>query len=413
MTEADFTTQSPPRQFNLIISNPPYVRHHHIPADAKLRLKRAVAAELGLELSGLAGLYCYFLLLADKWLAPDGLAIWLIPSEFMSVNYGTAVKEYLQRRVTLLRIHRFCPSDVQFSDALVSSAVVLFRKTRPAPDHAVAFTFGGSLGEPNTQGLVPAEQLLLRDKWTRFPAALADAKPKPEQTTLGDLFTIKRGLATGDNRFFVIPRAKAEELGIPAEYRRPILPSPRHLSESVIESGPDGYPLLERPLCLIDCDLPAGRLREQFPEFWRYLEEGRRQGIADGYLASRRTPWYSQERRDPAPFLCTYMGRASTANAGKPFRFLWNKSQATAANVYLLLYPKPLLERRLAKNPRLDGQVYETLSHITSQMFLGESRVYGGGLYKLEPKELARVSAKPILAAVRGLDADRQRKLFG
>ena len=45
----------------------------------------------------------------------------------MDVNYGKAVKHYLLSRVTLLHIHRFDPNDVQFADALVSSAVVWFR----------------------------------------------------------------------------------------------------------------------------------------------------------------------------------------------------------------------------------------------------------------------------------------------
>ena len=61
-------------------------------------------------------------------LQTNGLAAWLIPSEFMDVNYGDEVKRYLTERVCLLQIHRFCPSDVQFDDALVSSAIVVFEK---------------------------------------------------------------------------------------------------------------------------------------------------------------------------------------------------------------------------------------------------------------------------------------------
>ena len=63
----------------------------------------------------------------------------------MDVNYGQAVKRYLLDKVTLLHIHRFDPNDVQFADALVSSAVVWFRKSLPPKDHAVTFTFGGTL----------------------------------------------------------------------------------------------------------------------------------------------------------------------------------------------------------------------------------------------------------------------------
>ena len=138
--QADFTlAPAPPATggFNLIICNPPYVRHHHIGNSDKHRLRQRTRSACGLELSGLAGLYCYFLGLSHRWLATGGLAGWLIPSEFMDVNYGVAVKRYLLDTVDLLHIHRFDPNDVQFGDALVSSAVVWFRKASSSPSHKV------------------------------------------------------------------------------------------------------------------------------------------------------------------------------------------------------------------------------------------------------------------------------------
>ena len=117
--QADFTALQPPSgdRFNLIVSNPPYVRHHHIDTAAKEGLQRLVMLQHRIRISGLAGLYCYFLLLSDAWLESGGLSIWLIPSEFMDVNYGQAVKHYLTERVELVHIHRFSPADAQFSDA--------------------------------------------------------------------------------------------------------------------------------------------------------------------------------------------------------------------------------------------------------------------------------------------------------
>ena len=64
------------------------MRHHHLESDEKDRLKAQLARSLHMEISGLAGLYCYFLLLCHDWMEEQGLAIWLIPSEFMDVNYG-------------------------------------------------------------------------------------------------------------------------------------------------------------------------------------------------------------------------------------------------------------------------------------------------------------------------------------
>ncbi len=102
---------------------------------------------------------------------PDISTIGEIPSEFMDVNYGQAVKRYLLDCVTLLHIHRFDPNDVQFADALVSSAVVWFRKSPPPKSHAVTFTFGGTLLEPKVSRTVSARALAQETKWTRFPAA--------------------------------------------------------------------------------------------------------------------------------------------------------------------------------------------------------------------------------------------------
>jgi hypothetical protein len=97
--------------------------------------------------------------LAHVWLEEGAISGWLIPSEFMDVNYGQALKRYLLERVTLLHIHRFDPSDVQFADALVSSAVVWFRKATPPDGHSVTFTFGGTLEQPKLRKMVPARAL--------------------------------------------------------------------------------------------------------------------------------------------------------------------------------------------------------------------------------------------------------------
>ena len=153
-----------------------------------------------MKLSGLAGLYCYFLGLSRAWMAEDGLAGWLIPSEFMDVNYGRSVKHYLLNNVTLLHIHRFDPKGSQFSDALVSSAVIWFRKSVPPEGHVVKFTFGGTLLNPKLVRAVPVEALVRESKWSRFP--MEDIRPNHSIPTMSDFFQIKRGIATGNNKYF-------------------------------------------------------------------------------------------------------------------------------------------------------------------------------------------------------------------
>ena len=395
---ADFTRAKPPcadsERFNLIICNPPYVRHHHLPGEEKVRLQRATQAACGVRVAGLAGLYCYFLGLSHPWMAESGIAGWLIPSEFMDVNYGRQVKRYLLTQVTLLRVHRFDPNELQFEDALVSSVVVWFRRAKPLTDHTVEFTFGGSLGQPKVSRLVPAPALHREAKWTRFP--ISEVRENVAGLTLADFFTIKRGLATGDNRFFILTREQLAEYGLPMKFFRPILPSPRHLPNNEILADKHGNPLLDRQLFLLDCRLPEDEVRAKYPALWRYLQGGKPE-VSERYLCKTRTPWYSQENRPASPFICTYMGRTDV-KSGRPFRFILNHSRATAANVYLLLYPKAILARALMKGPQLARKVWTALNEICPQTMLREGRVYGGGLHKMEPKELANVPAEAIAA---------------
>lgn len=407
----DFTQAEPPpesEKFNLLICNPPYVRHHHIANGEKQRLKMRAYAACGVKMNGLAGLYCYFLGLSHTWMAAGGLAGWLIPSEFMDVNYGLPVKRYLLDKVTLLHIHRFDPNDVQFTDALVSSAVVWFRKEAPRTGHKVRFTYGGSLQRPKLERLVPVEALRRDPKWTRYP--MKEEFEELDTPVLGDFFTIKRGLATGDNRYFILSAEEIKRRKLPFEAFRPILPSPRYLPENEVAADETGNPVLGRCLFLLDCRLEEDQVRRKHPALSAYLQEGKAQGVAERYLCRHRTPWYAQEDRPPAPFVCTYLGRSDT-KSGRPFRFILNHSRATAANVYLMLYPKELLARALEDDPNLKRQLWGFLNAICPQTMLGGGRVYGGGLHKLEPKELANVPAGAAAALLpTGVSASRGRQ---
>jgi len=415
VVRGDFTRLQPPQggeRPNLILTNPPYVRHHHLDQDDKVRLKTIASEIAGMEVSGLTGLYCYFMFLSHHWLANGGIGVWLVPSEFMDVNYGRALQRYLADQVTLLHVHRFDPRNVQFEDALVSSAIVVYEKRKPPSGHHVRFSYGGSLLKPEISELVPICVLRESRKWSGFgrDALTARWQRDVSQTTLAELFTVKRGIATGANGFFILSCAEAKRLGISEKFLKPVLPSPRELRETVIEADRRGYPRVENPRAVIDTDMPQDEVREECPALWRYLQQGEEQGIPDLYLAGRRKPWYRQEQRPPAPFLCTYMGRSGRNKA--PFRFFWNRSRATATNVYLLLYPTGPLQMALDSDPTLYGRAFGLLRGIESRSLLNEGRVYGGGLHKLEPAELGNLDVSSFMGQL-GVRIPRQERLFG
>ena len=408
----DAARASCPEIPDLIVTNPPYVRHHHIAKPAKHHLSQMIEALTGTRVSGLSGLYVYYLLAATAWLRPGGVGVWLLPSEFMDVNYGEALKAYLLAHVTLLRVHQYDPHQLEFSDALVTSAVVTYLKQPPAHDHVVEFTFGGRMTDPEESHQRAFANVDSAAKWTQYcSGGSSHESPRgPSDLVMGDLFDASRGIVTGANDLFVMTRARARELSLPDRFLRPVLPSPRYVTDAVIRADETGYPLLEPQLCLLDCDLPPAEVAERYPDLWAYLSAAEELGVHRSYLLSRRDPWYRQERRDVPTYLCTYMGRAGGKNA--PIRLLWNRSRAIATNVYLLLYPKEPLRRLYAKRPDLERQLFHALVSCSASAMVSNGRTYGGGLHKIEPRELLQVPLNGILDDLPELGATVLPRLF-
>jgi adenine-specific DNA-methyltransferase len=387
----------PPR--TLVLANPPYLRHQSIPPKYKGRLLERASIRTDIRVSARSGLYVYFLLLGHDWMREGAVAAWLIPSEFMRSVYGSAVRRYLTEKVELLRVHVYGRSVPQFENVDVSPAVVVFRNRKPQPDHTVLMTAGGGLGTPEIRETVALEDLRSCPTWI---VPLSKKIEETAQFRIGDLFTVRRGIATGANEFFIMTRERARALGIPKSATRPLLPKVKTLCADVIEAEADGYPRVLPQLCVIDCDLPEDAVRARYPRLMEYLNTAKSLGIRSRRLLRDRHPWYKQEHREPPPFLCTYMGRGS--HGRPPLRFIWNKSQAIAANTYLLLYPRPPLAKILSRCPAAGGELFSVLQQAASSISQ-HARVHAGGLHKIEPGELSNVRlAIPPTSALDGIE---------
>lgn len=268
----------------------------------------------------------------------------------------------------------------------------------------MTYSFGGSLATPARAEEIAHDSPALGERWDLQREHRTEAAGV---LRVGDLFEVKRGLATGANDFFILDPVRAAGLGLPKQFLRPVLPSPRLIYDLVIEADSEGVPLLPKVCWLLDCPESPEKVQRDFPSLWRYLEEGRTSGVADGYICSHRQPWYAQEQRPPAPILASYMGRSS-ARSDTPFRFFRNKSRAVVTNVFLNLYPRPFLINQLKTDPTRMDQLHQLLASIGLDTLLRAGRAYGGGLHKMEPSELANL---PLHDALQWMQVERAEQL--
>ena len=111
--------------------------------------------------------------------------------------------------------------------------------------------------------------------------------------------------STGANKFFILSPERVAELHLPKKFLIPILPSARYLTSDEILADTHGDPIVERKQYLLSCKLPETEVEAKYPSLWRYLESGKQEGVNEKYLSQHRSPWYSQEERQPPLFLCT------------------------------------------------------------------------------------------------------------
>lgn len=379
---ADFLFESPEPRFNLIVANPPYSRHHHIDIAKKKELAQLVKNDFGYTMSGLSGLYCYFVILSTLWLEEDGISVWLIPSEFMDVNYGCVLRNFLTTDVDLISIHKFNINDVQFSDALVSSCVVIFRNKKPT-QAKVSLSSGSNLNSPSRNIIISKSILHSSDKWSHLFSDQTNITME-NKVPLKTYFDVSRGISTGNNAFFILEKNFVDKTSFPKQFLNHILPSPRKLKCDIVRKED-----VEK-VCqyLFSCSMPFSILERQYPLVADYIRNAESANINKSYSCSRRSPWYSTEKREVAPFYLTYMGRGE--NYDRMFRFILNESDAIVTNSYLILYPKEQYKKDLECHTTKE-KVWQVLQSIPKESIIRCGRSYGGGLYKIEPKELLNV----------------------
>ncbi len=351
----------------LYLGNPPYVRHHQIPAGGKEWLTLTARAH-GFEASQLAGLHVHFFLATAARARPgDGGAL-VTSSEWLDTNYGGLVRELLLGPLGGESIHVLEPTAVPFEDAAVTAAITCFSATgrRPA---AIRMRRVESVAELDALAggrAVAADVLGESRRWT--PLTRAPRAVPADYVELGEICRVHRGAVTGRNATWVVRPGEAD---LPEEVLFPCITRAREIFDAGARLAHSDH--LRRVVDLpLDLDVFASADRARVE---RFLRRARSAGAHDGYIARARRAWWSVGLRPAAPILATYMAR-------RPPAFTRNTAGARHINIAHGLYPRePLAEDVLA---RLVAGLRATVS-------VADGRTYAGGLTKFEPREMERL----------------------
>jgi hypothetical protein len=213
--------------FDIILSNPPWVRSHKWPPPLRrlLRERYQVCATAGWPYAAaVAGmphaagaqvdLSLLFLEKSIRLLAQNGTLGMLLPSKLLRSLYAAGAREMLLQQMQLLVLEDHSLDHRALFDADAFTSVVLARKvatgTSTAAEAAVRVTLAHAAG-PSLQFEVPASELPLRSgdarsPWLLVPPECRAVMRQMQQAgpALGEAVTIRRGAMTGANEVLVV-----------------------------------------------------------------------------------------------------------------------------------------------------------------------------------------------------------------
>jgi hypothetical protein len=360
-------------QRRLILGNPPYTRLQLLPIDQRERLWKAAGGLCGRRAS-LSALITAMSL--NSLEAEDGICL-LLPAQWLESDYARDLRSHIASlRMRRTEVHLF---DGQlFRDAQVDAVALMVGPEARSPQPLV-FSHGDDSQEidRNSAGSAP---------WRyRFDRTVTD---RPETGhRLGEFLTVRRGVATGANKFFAIPDSAVPE----ATGNRVLLtPLVRRLNGMPDRLTVESIALLGENERYWLITAPAGSTTTS-ETFEKYVERGKAEGYHLRHLCQSRRCWYDLCAEVFHPDLIIGQSTKST------FRILENEARVSILNnMYGMTW-----KAGVGRETRVELVQWLRSSAGQSALSL-QARIQGEGLKKIEPRALEQVRVPARFRAPQG-----------
>ncbi len=280
------------KSYDLIIGNPPYIPKKKLPdnqVNASLKLIESFALDKGT----FQNLWVSFVLASIKLLSYRGVLFFVLPFEFLQVQYAEKLRAFLENRFNTIEIVTF--EDRLFEDIEQDVCLVYMTNEAEAKPYVQYSTLKNVTNpKPLFQSKIMRNKPL--KKWSNCilsddetEALLQIAKQFPVVKNFGE---ISPGIVTGANGFFILPRQEIDSLNIPEGNKLPIVLKSSSIPPLLLFCQQDFNALLasKKPTHMLNTNTLA---ENQFsPELLAYLNTGLSQDIHKRYKCACRSRWF-------------------------------------------------------------------------------------------------------------------------
>ncbi|MFX0092442.1 MAG: Eco57I restriction-modification methylase domain-containing protein [Candidatus Hodarchaeota archaeon] len=335
-----FSLKSSP-VFDMIISNPPYLRQENHSAFYKKQLRRDLETKLNLKISRRVDLYVYFFLHSYFFLVEHGRLAFITSNSFLSSVYGRPLQRFLQDHFKILfvidsKIERF------FSEAAINACITILERCESSSERNannikfiqflrplkeifqyqtrehwsslqefanLVFSIEKEIKSPAWRIRVVNQRLLgnsapnvvtsgVKGNWNiylRAPKIYFDLLNSNDGKLipLAEIAHISRGIRTGANKFFYQKRTALQRFqNLDLEYFKPLIKSPRGMNSLLIRPQHIQWSIFA-------CSTPKKNLSNLLRDFISEAEKSR----FHERIAPNKELWYHLKLPSPAPLL--------------------------------------------------------------------------------------------------------------
>lgn len=387
------------KRYSLVIGNPPYINPKVMDKRDVTKARQLCEAE-GLETAVMQNLWVAFVIGACRVLRQGGAIFFVLPMEFLQVQYAEKLRLYLEKKFNIIHIISFQKFIFPAIEQEVC-LVYLTNRVQCPPQILYHIYEDADQRQPISTNIIQKNKPL--QKWSN--AVLTDTEitllkeRSAEYTAVAKTGMIAPGIVTGGNRYFILTADQVKEYHCKA-YVLPILQKSSFVTNNtiVIDNGVmTSLHENNKPMYLLNLSDRKEVLPLALMDYLNWAGEQKVDGVAlkKRYKCINRTPWYGVPivKKGGVVFFKRY---------GQLPRLYINEADihTTDAGYHI----------RLKDNYQKESFVFCFYNSMTLAQCEYNGRYYGGGVRELVPSEFKKITVP--YETIGEDDLNRLKQLF-
>lgn len=280
------------KRYDLIIGNPPYISKKML-SEEQRELSSKILAHFKLDETLFQNIWVSFILASLKVLSPNGAIFFVLPFEFLQVQYAEKLRAFLETKFNTIEITTF--EDKVFTEIEQDVCLVYLSNEEQEKPYVKYTTL---VSEINTKQTF--ESVIMRNKplkkWSN--CILNDVETEeiirisglfPKIKTFGD---ISPGIVTGANSFFILSKKDIETLDLNETQKIPIITKGSIIPPLLFFQPADFASLAGTKARTHLLNLNGVEQATFSQSLNGYIKEGEDKELPKRYKCKQRTRWY-------------------------------------------------------------------------------------------------------------------------